>query len=322
MAATSAAAAGADAGPSTSAASTLTPALFKRLHPRPYLEKFLGEGVRPDGRLVGSGKKDEAVWRDASVNVGSISTAPASALVRLGQTTVVCGITLEIAPPDIASPNQGFLVPNIDLPPLCSPLFRSGPPADEAQVLSTRLRDILLSSNVLPLSSLLIEPSKAAFVVYLDVVCLNYDGGVLDAALIACVAALRQLVLPTATWDPDTLSTTCEPISPSSPGTPLALGPTPLCVSFGVFNGHLLPDPTLFESQLCTSHLTIALTLPSPSTTASKKTAAAALVHVYQAGAPLTQTGSEGGGGREQLKKCLVTAHARAQELENLLMES
>lgn len=28
--------------------------------------------------------------------------------------------------------------------------------------------------------------------VYLDVVCLNYDGGVLDAAVLACAGALRK----------------------------------------------------------------------------------------------------------------------------------
>lgn len=48
------------------------------------------------------------------------------------------------------------------------------------------------SSNVVSLEALLIEPSKAAFVVYLDVVCLNYDGSVLDAAVLACLGALQQ----------------------------------------------------------------------------------------------------------------------------------
>lgn len=38
----------------------------------------------------------------------------------------------------------------------------------------------------------MIEPGKAAWVVYLDLVCLNYDGGVLDAAVLAAVAALRN----------------------------------------------------------------------------------------------------------------------------------
>jgi hypothetical protein len=36
-------------------------------------------------------------------------------------------------------------VPNIELPPLCSPDFRAGPPSDEAQALAARLRNILLA---------------------------------------------------------------------------------------------------------------------------------------------------------------------------------
>jgi hypothetical protein len=40
---------------------------------------------------------------------GSISTANGSALVRLGDTTVVCGVKAEIAEPDIDRPNDGFL---------------------------------------------------------------------------------------------------------------------------------------------------------------------------------------------------------------------
>lgn len=172
---------------------------------------------------------------------GSVSTAPSSALVRLGKTSLVCGVTLEIAPPELSRPNEGFIgtlprlfvilrafpdtpfplvVPNVDLSPLCSPLFRPGPPADEAQVLSSRLRDVLLAcvccvpssflshtdissarrSNIIPLSSLVIEPGKAVWVVYLDVVCLNYDGGILDAAVLAAVGALKNRTSASATF--------------------------------------------------------------------------------------------------------------------------
>ncbi|GAA5927549.1 hypothetical protein JCM1841_002337 [Sporobolomyces salmonicolor] len=297
----------------TAAASTLTPALFKRLHPRPYLDKFIGEGVRPDGRPVGAQAKDQAVWRDASINIGSVSTAPSSALVRLGKTTLVCGVTLEIAPPDLATPNQGFIVPNVDLSPLCSPLFRPGPPPDEAQVLSARLRDVLLSSNVVPLSSLIIEPGKAAFVVYLDVVCLNYDGGVLDAAVLACVGALKSLVLPKATFDIDTNATICERPSPANDsGSRIPLGSEPYSVSFGVFNGQLLPDPTLFESQLCSSQVTVVVASPSSSSPSSLK--AAPLLGVYQAGAPLE-------GGRETLRQCVAMARTRAEELRGMVAQ-
>lgn len=40
---------------------------------------------------------------------GSISTADGSALVRMGDTTIVCGVKAEIAEPELDHPEQGFL---------------------------------------------------------------------------------------------------------------------------------------------------------------------------------------------------------------------
>jgi len=76
--------------------------IFQRLHPKAYLERFLAEQLRPDGR-------ETAEWRGLFVHVGSISTADGSALVRLGDTTIVCGIKAEIAEPDLERPTEGFL---------------------------------------------------------------------------------------------------------------------------------------------------------------------------------------------------------------------
>lgn len=99
---------------------TTKAAIFQRLHPRVYLDRFVQEGIRPDGR-------DFAEWRDVSINVGaslclhhpissntqilqgSITTANGSSLVRMGKTTVVCGVKAEIAEPELDKPNAGFL---------------------------------------------------------------------------------------------------------------------------------------------------------------------------------------------------------------------
>jgi exosome complex component RRP43 len=43
------------------------------------------------------------------LRVGSVTTADGSALIRMGETTMVCGIKAEIAEPDAASPNEGFI---------------------------------------------------------------------------------------------------------------------------------------------------------------------------------------------------------------------
>ncbi|KAI0329643.1 hypothetical protein GY45DRAFT_1324779 [Cubamyces sp. BRFM 1775] len=250
MAATSAAAA---ASASTSASSdaaeqdALKALTFQRLHPKTYLERFLAEDVRPDGR-------DFDEWRNISLIVGSISTADGSALVRLGSTTVVCGVKAEIAEPELDRPNEGFLVPNLDLPAICSPKFKPGPPTDEAQVLSDRLNEILVSSGVVPTTSLCIEPGKAVWVLYVDATCINYDGNAFDATLLAMVAALKNTRLPKATYNEETKRTICS----RKEMRPLPIGRFPTSFSFGIFDGtHTLADPTSFEEPLLDTTISV-----------------------------------------------------------------
>ncbi|KAJ7127018.1 ribosomal protein S5 domain 2-type protein [Mycena epipterygia] len=234
--------------------SALKASIFQRLHPRAYLERFVAENIRPDGRPFDA-------WRDVSVNVGSISTANGSALVRLGETTIVCGVKAEISEPELDTPEEGFLVPNIDLPALCSPKFKPGPPSDEAQVLSDRLNEVLAS--IISLKSLVIHPSKAVWVLYVDATCINYDGNVFDAALIAMVAALRNTTLPQATYNVETGLTTCS----RTTTIPLQMLKTPVCMSFGVFDASvflltamartLFADPTAFEEPLLDTTISV-----------------------------------------------------------------
>lgn len=51
----------------TAQSDALRAQIFQRLHPHAYLERFLAEGVRPDGR-------EPREWRDVSVNVGVFSS--------------------------------------------------------------------------------------------------------------------------------------------------------------------------------------------------------------------------------------------------------
>ncbi|KAI1795008.1 ribosomal protein S5 domain 2-like protein [Ganoderma leucocontextum] len=245
------AAASSSAGVGTSATEldALKALTFQRLHPKTYLERFLAENVRPDGREF-----DE--WRDISVNVGSISTADGSALVRLGSTTIICGVKAEIAEPELDKPKEGFLVPNLDLPAICSPKFKPGPPTDEAQVLSDRLNDVLISSGVVSPASLCIEPGKAAWVLYVDATCINYDGNAFDATLLAMVAALKNTRLPKARFDEDRQQTICS----RKTREPLALGRLPTSFSFGIFDGtHVLADSTSFEEPLLATSVSVVI---------------------------------------------------------------
>lgn len=106
---------------------------------------------------------------------------------------------------------------------------------------------------MVPLESLCVEPGKAAWVLYVDATCINYDGNAFDATLLAMVAALKNsesfrasswvgaLVLtgahiarlPKATYDEDRRRTVCT----RKVMEPLQIGRLPTSFSFGIFDG-------------------------------------------------------------------------------------
>jgi len=266
---------------------------FQRLHPKAYLERFLAEKLRPDGR-------ETTEWRTVSVNVGSISTADGSALVRLGDTTVVCGVKAEIAEPELDSPADGFIVPNLDLPAICSPRFKPGPPSEEAQVLSDRLNEVLVASRILSTKTLCIQRGKAVWVLYIDATCINYDGNAFDATLLAMVAALKNTSLPKAAYNEDTGRTTCSRKEKQS----LQLNTLPISMSFGVFDStFLLTDPTAFEEPLLDTTYTVTLGTDG------------GIISV-------TQLGASSFGQEDILGQCISAAKARCAEVGHRVYSS
>ncbi|CAG7849319.1 Exosome complex component rrp43 AltName: Full=Ribosomal RNA-processing protein 43 [Serendipita indica DSM 11827] len=190
------------------------------------------------------------------VTDGSISTADGSALVRLGETTIVCGVKAEIAEPDLDAPTRGFIVPNVEISAICAARFKPGPPSEEAQIISEQLNQIIAKSKCLPLDSLCIEPRKAVWTIYIDAVCINYDGNALDATLLAMTTALSNTQLPQARYDDDKKMVLCSRMNK----TPLALKTLPTATTFGIFESkHLLVDPTSFEEPLLESTVTVVL---------------------------------------------------------------
>lgn len=98
--------------------------------------------------------------------------------------------------PKPEKPNEGFLIPNIELPPLCSSKFRPGPPSDQAQVLTKLIFDIVKNSECIKLEELCITKEKLAWCLYADLICLDYDGALIDACVAALLAALKTVKLP------------------------------------------------------------------------------------------------------------------------------
>lgn len=84
---------------------------FQRLDPENFYRRFIKNGVRPDGREL-------RTVRPVSVDVDVLSEkhVQGSALVGLGSTKALAGITLEVGHPGESTPLQGALGEEMSLP--------------------------------------------------------------------------------------------------------------------------------------------------------------------------------------------------------------
>lgn len=261
---------------------------FKTAQPLEYYRQFLKEDVRPDGRAL-------LEFRKTILNVGSISTAEGSALVKLGNTTVVCGVKAEFAVPSQDKPRHGFIVPNVDLPPLCSSRFRPGPPSEQAQVLSQFVADVISNCEPISVEDLCIVEGKLSWVLYVDIMCLSYDGNITDACLIAAFAALQNTRLHSVTIDEETQT----PLPSEERGVLLNIRAHPVSATFCIFDDTVLfVDPTDEEENLVTGIVTVVLT-------DDDKIAA---VH-KPGGSPLAD---------DKLQECFKVALIRSKEVRDL----
>ncbi|KAI8915974.1 exosome complex exonuclease RRP43-like protein [Gorgonomyces haynaldii] len=205
--------------------------VFKRVQPFEYLKRFVSGDTRPDGRTF-------MTARELRIQEGPISTSLGSATVRIGKTTVVCGIKGEIAQTLATEPEKGFFVPNVDLGPIAGSEFKPGPPGVLCQAVSHQIYK-LIDETVLDLSQLVIEKGERAWVLWADMVCIEYDGAILDACLASLLQALKSVVIPDLDGM-DLLET----------GKPLEIKSLPISLSFSIFNSILLVDPTGDELQV------------------------------------------------------------------------
>lgn len=141
-------------------------ATFAKLSPHPYLLANLDPSSTSTTASTthaptrSNGRKQNEV-RQPTVNRSSLTHAHGSAVVRMGDTTVICGVRgetiLTSQIPNFRADNQDselrdydLLVPNIELATGAAPQFLpGGPPTSLAQTLSTRVYSLMHSSKLI-----------------------------------------------------------------------------------------------------------------------------------------------------------------------------
>lgn len=222
---------------------------FKTIHPVKYLRDHLTQEIRPDGR-------DFTSFRPVSINVSSIKQADSSCVFKVGNTTVICGIKAELTEPKASTPDCGYVIVNVDLPPLCSPKFRPGPPSEDAQCTTKIVDEILTNSSILNLRDLCICKDNLVWVLYCDLVCVDYDGSVIDVCIGALMAALSSLTLPEVAYDTETKLI----VTNTENRNHVPLKPITISSTFAAFDERILiVDPTEDEESLSHSRITVAV---------------------------------------------------------------
>mmetsp|Transcript_14243 Transcript_14243/g.23584 ORF Transcript_14243/g.23584 Transcript_14243/m.23584 type:complete len:272 (-) Transcript_14243:4-819(-) len=253
---------------------------LQELDPKSFLKGFFAQSTRPDGRLF-------SMCRPTTMTRGILQLhTVGSSLVRLGNTQVLCGVTLQIGAPS-AIPNQGDVV-------VTAPLSQ-----EELQRILTDMID---------LSCLGIVEAQAAWRLQVTLQVLQDDGNVWDASFLAAIAALQDTRLPAT--QRNAKAGTMEIIennNSNDEGTPLTFHYTPIPLTVGIYYNaendktHLLADPTPQEEHLLQGHMTMVVSDDDQ------------IVHVQHA--------SKVGLGRDQLAVCAHMAYGRGKEIRTLLKD-
>lgn len=208
----------------------------------------LDRGVRIDGRKLNE-------YRKLSITLGYAKKAEGSALVKLGDTTVLAGVKLEEEEPFPDTPNQGNLVVNVELLPLAYETFEPGPPDENAIELARVVDRSLRDSKAVDLSKLVIIPGKKVWTAWVDVYVLNYDGNILDACTLASVAALYNTKLPKVEVEGENVRIIREEKTDIIP-----INYPVVTVTAAKIGNHIIVDPNIDEESIADVKLSISYT--------------------------------------------------------------
>ncbi|PIA45325.1 hypothetical protein AQUCO_01700692v1 [Aquilegia coerulea] len=286
---------------------------FRRLFPLRFYERHLSESIRPDARPLGKS-------RDTTVALGAVASADGSALAKIGHTTMLAAIKMEVMTPTSDSPDEGCIAIDFHMPAICSPLVRPGRPAEEAPVISKQLTDVILSfdgcwlfsSGMVNMKELCLIPGKAAWMAYLDIYCLDADGALFDAALLSAVAAFSHLHIPAVSLNDEgrVVSVSEEQVEGNSIKEPLnkgkrklTLSSTPFALTCILHKKYILADPTAEEESIMETLVTVVLDVTGR------------LVSFYKpGGAFLAYTSA--------VQDCIALTRQRVKELQKILIDA
>ncbi len=204
---------------------------------RDYILKQISEGRRFDGR-------DFDEYRPIDIQVDFIEQSAGSARVKLGDTDVVVGISMQVGDPYSDSPNSGVMTTAAELIPMASPEFESGPPGPEATELARVVDRGIRETDTLDLEELCIEPGEKVWICFFDMHIIDYDGNLFDACAMGALAAALSGTVPNEAHD-------------LGEDVPIPVNHLPVSVTSMKLGDEIVMDPGLVEDKVGGPRLTV-----------------------------------------------------------------
>jgi len=251
---------------------------------RNHVIKLLNSNVRLDGR-----KPTE--YREVSVEPGVIRSAEGSARVKIGKTEVIAGVKTEVMQPYPDQEDQGSIMVGVELLPLSSPNFETGPPSIQAIELARVVDRGIRESKTLDFKSLCIEEGEKVWMLIIDICVINEAGNLFDASALAAVTALKNMQFPK--YEDGKLD------HKEKTDKKLEMNDTPVTVTVLKIGDKFVTDPDSDEEKVIDARLTVA-SLSDGTLCAMQK----------GGDTPLSQ---------EEISKMVDIATEKAQELRKLI---
>ncbi len=195
-------------------------------------------------------------YRQINITYNVAPNADSSVLLRLGNTQILAGIKLEIGQPFPDSPDEGILIVNAEYIPAASPVYEPGPPDENAIELARIIDRSLRESKAIALDKLSIVSGKKVWSLWLDIYVLDYDGNLIDASMLASMAALATTYIPYYEVDQ---TTGIVKVDRSRKSMPLPINRYVVTVTISKIGDYMVVDPIGEEEAVASGSITFSI---------------------------------------------------------------
>ena len=134
--------------------------------------------------------------RNLTIETGISMNAEGSARVKLGDTEIIVGVKMDVTEPYTDHEEEGTLITTLELSPIASKEFESGPPKIEAIEMGRLVDRGVRESGFIDFKKLCIKKGEKVWGIFLDLFAINDAGNLLDAGVLGALAALLTARFP------------------------------------------------------------------------------------------------------------------------------